>query len=80
MLGKHFDRRSEFAVQVCEEPPWQQLATATHVAQQLPAQDAAASKPHIEAWEQALQAVELHLLQLHIEATLQKPCQSAIQF
>lgn len=57
-----------------EEPPWQQLATATHMAQQ-PAQDPATAKPHIEAWDQALHKNELQLLQLHIAATLQTPCQ-----
>ena len=61
-------------LQVREEPPWQQLATATHMAQQ-PAQDPATAKPHIEAWDQALQKNELQLLQLHIAATLQTPCQ-----
>lgn len=58
---------------------YEQSATATHVAQHQPAQDATASKPRIEAWEQALQRIELNLLQLHIAASLQKPCQSALQ-
>ena len=66
--------KHQLALQVREEPPWQQLATATHVAQQAP-QDAAIAKPHLEAWDQALHKNELQLLQLHIAATLHKPCQ-----
>lgn len=62
-----------------EEPPWQQLTTATHVAQQL-AQDSATTKPHIDAWDQALHKNELQLLQLHIAATLKTPCQCCISF
>lgn len=61
-------------MQVCEEPPWQQLTTATHAAQQ-PPQHPATTSPHIEAWDQAIHKNELQLLQLHIAATLQKPCQ-----
>ena len=61
-------------MQVCEEPPWQQLATATHAAQQ-PPQDSGMTSLHIEAWEQAIHKNELQLLQLHIAATLQQPCQ-----
>ena len=68
-----FDKQQS-VLQVREEPPWQQLATATHVAQQTP-QDPAIAKPHIEAWDQALHNNELQLLQLHIAATLQKPCE-----
>jgi len=53
---------------VCEEPPWQLLATATHLNPAPPPQsaDEAASKPHILDWEQALQRNELQLLQLHM--------------
>ena len=66
-------RKYWVALQVREEPPWQQLATATHAAQQLP-EDPATAKPHIKAWNQALHKNELQLLQLHVAATLQKPC------
>lgn len=62
-------------LQVCEEPPWQQLATATHLAQPPPAQPSGvtASKPHIHDWEQALQKNELQLLQLHMIQALSLP-------
>ena len=62
-------------VQVCEEPPWQQLATATHLTHQAPTQDSDSSRPHIEAWEQALERNEIALLQWHIQAALQTPGQ-----
>ncbi|KAL0042386.1 hypothetical protein WJX77_010878 [Trebouxia sp. C0004] len=60
---------------VCEEPPWQQLATATHLNQAPLPQSAveAASKPHILDWERALQRDELQLLQLHVRQQLSCP-------
>ncbi|DBA85227.1 TPA: hypothetical protein ACH3X2_005930 [Trebouxia sp. C0005] len=60
---------------VCEEPPWQQLATATHLnpAPTPQSADEAASKPHILDWEQALQRNELQLLQLHMRQQLSCP-------
>lgn len=67
-------------LQVCDEPPWQQLATATHLAQPPPVQPsgAAATKPHIEEWEQALQKNELQLLQLHMIQALSHPGKGAL--